>query len=204
MYAQQQTWNSIEVAGVRTIFYLGGYETTRLIGNVLQLSCPDTYNEMHWKLKQALHFVLPSDFDFVARTNASSYVNKKALANLCEHLPKQRFYGGPNLGPTTWAPKGTLHVNGAGIIMSKDICKIVADALSYNHTPSVEDGEIALQLSKRGIRPTLVGKSLESSQIHLAHSEVFLYRCKEVTRGNRDGNYEERCFRTLLQKLEHK
>lgn len=140
MQTQIATWACSKVEGVRVVFYLGGSQTLEFDDPVLHLPCPDDYPEMHWKFKLALEFVQNWSWDFIFRTNASAYIDLQTLKNFASTLPREKCYCGIH-GPTSNAK--FLHVNGAGIFLSRDVAMIVKDGLQFNQTPHVEDGEIA-------------------------------------------------------------
>lgn len=130
MKAQQETWDDAKERGVITMYYMGGNEhiVRRIYPHVrsysMQYNCSDAYFEMHYKFKLCLQEcmqIMPTPFT-IFRTNSSSYVNKAKLRELIETLPEEKLYYGWSLGEKE-------AVSGAGIIMSYDVCKILADEL---------------------------------------------------------------------------
>jgi len=93
MSVQKETWDSINVEGVETVFYRGG---NALIwnGNVLEVPCDDGYDWMHWKMKLSIDEIWDKDWDVIFRTNASSYVDKKRLLFSSRCLPTIGVYHG--------------------------------------------------------------------------------------------------------------
>jgi hypothetical protein len=83
-----------------------------------------------YKTIQAFQFLLENyDFDFVFRTNSSSYVDGPLLLKHIRELPSGDVYGGV-LGA---APQGPF-ASGAGILLSKSLVeKVVAEAASWRH-----------------------------------------------------------------------
>jgi hypothetical protein len=130
MQAQQQSWDSIEVEGVRTVYYHGGLPSDNKLHYVedacgqssirLQLFCTDAYYLMAAKFKMCLDYVKDWDYDIIFRTNSSSYVNKQRLKEFAATLPKEKLYAGWKLIGEGWNS-----VSGAGIFISKDVAEIL-------------------------------------------------------------------------------
>lgn len=130
MKAQQETWDSKHVEDVRTIYYYGGGVNeweARPVGPFesrnyeLKFDCTDAYYYMAHKLKRVLRHVRTWDYDFIFRTNSSSYVNKVMLKEAAKKLPLQKCYAGWEIK----ANEGFNIVSGAGIFMSRDVAAIV-------------------------------------------------------------------------------
>lgn len=140
MRTQQETFDSVEVEGVRTVYYHGGGKVRRPIVHTnmgefkswyrIELYCTDSYYFMSHKFKMALKFIEEddeNDYDLIFRTNSSSYVNKKALVEFAQTLPTEKLYAG-------WTFKdsedfGGDCVSGAGIFLSRDTAKILMEEI---------------------------------------------------------------------------
>lgn len=161
MMAQQETFDSINVDGVRTIYYHGGYDKENIlkegwvgwedIGSSWErfaFKCTDAYYFMAGKFKMALDFTKGLDYDFIFRTNSSSYVNKKRLKQFAATLPTEKLYAGKTLVDLN--DFSGLAVSGAGIWLSRD----TADILRNEIDPAFEMEEdivIGRILRKHGI-----------------------------------------------------
>lgn len=136
MKAQQETWDSVHVPDIDTAYYYGGWngETAfDMRGPENKEWCfpvSDEYYMMHWKFRQALCAVKlfgnwslgGKKYDFIFRTNSSSYVNKEELLKFAETLPKEKCYAGWSLGEKE-------AVSGAGIWLSPDMVEILRNEL---------------------------------------------------------------------------
>jgi len=147
---QQETWDSMQVEGVETIYYIGGgtkAEFNRIndSSQELILECSDDYNVMHWKFKQALLHIDYSDFDFIFKTNASSYINKELLLEFAETLPK--------IGCNCGIGNGGDFASGCGVFFSKDCLEILKDIIDELPVYS-EDHLMSSYLSRHGIGVT--------------------------------------------------
>lgn len=126
MKSQQQTWDSIEVEGVRTVYYYGGGKGW-VNEKEFSANSKDEYYLMHDKLLDCLKEVIDWDWDFVWRTNSSSYINKQRLVEFCNGMPKEMCYAGWELQGQGWNS-----VSGAGILMSKDVVKTFMEVADRN------------------------------------------------------------------------
>lgn len=146
MRTQQETFDSIEVEGVRTVYYYGGdkgwinEKEFSGMGN-------DSYYYMHDKFLDCLKNIDLSDVDFVFRTNSSSYVQKLRLIEFAKTLPAEKLYAG-------WEIKTNENFNiisGAGIFMSTDVIKILINNISPEFEKE-EDYYIGSILNEQGIQ----------------------------------------------------
>lgn len=123
--AQLDTWDAQEPHGnMQTIFYSGGEKLEYFYPHhnsvVAKYDCSDDYYQMQWKFKLCLSDYLSCHKQpfILFRTNSSSYVNKSLLRKHVETLPTTRLYSGWSLGSC---------VSGAGILLSSDVCSVLAD-----------------------------------------------------------------------------
>lgn len=155
--AQKETWDSIEEPDISTIYYTGGlnqYGATwipRQQANksiLLETSGSDKYYYMASKFKVALEFAKDLDYDFIFRTNSSSYVNKQRLKDFVETLPKEKLYAGWTFVDSE--DFGGLCVSGAGIFLSRDTAEILREHIDPNFEQE-EDVYCGRILRKHGI-----------------------------------------------------
>jgi hypothetical protein len=146
MNVQAETWDKKRVVGVESYFYL----------------CDD-YNKMHIPFREILKTVKGCDFIF--RTNASSYVDKKRLLEYAYKLPQERFYAGKD---------GGGYASGCGFWLSKDLFPVLVDEITNKEHP-YEDILIGQILAKHGIG---VSKQFERCDYWDNYFETYHYRCK--------------------------
>lgn len=143
MKAQIDTWESVHTKDVGTVFYHGGNKEQKWtaypnngfpdkVSYRLSVDATDSYYYMAEKFKEALDFVKGWEYDFVFRTNSSSYVNKQKLVEFASRFPSTGVYAG-------WTMKDTNHdggdcVSGAGILLSRDCVEILRKEIN----PEVE------------------------------------------------------------------
>lgn len=147
MRSQQQTFDSIEVEGVRTVYYYGGGKGW-VNDKEFSADASDEYYYMTKKCLEALKEVFKTYRpDVIFRTNSSSYVQKSRLVEFIKTLPKEKLFAG-------WEIQGDGQFNvisGAGIFMTPD----VADLLIEHADPEFcreEDCYISEVLYGQGIK----------------------------------------------------
>ena len=159
MDAQNKTWNSLKVEGVETLFYSGGHPHDKvdfcgepqsgMVTMDMQFSIRDDYYFMAGKFKCALERAGTHLYDYIFRTNSSSYVNKQRLKEFAENLPKEKLYAGwsfPDINDD-----GGLCVSGAGMFLSRDTAEILRDEIDPQFEME-EDVYCGRLLRKNGIR----------------------------------------------------
>lgn len=159
MISQKNSWDSIGVENVHTLYYYGwdkNYNKHELVrqhhksaSHDLKLAFTDNYYLMAGKLKFALRWALTQEWDIMFRTNSSSYVNKKNLLKFAADLPKEKLYAG-------WTMQDTNHdggdcVSGAGIFLSRDCCEILLKEIDSDYEIE-EDVYIGRLLRPHGIK----------------------------------------------------
>jgi hypothetical protein len=185
---QEETWDSIEVEGVTTLYYLSGDKG--LVGNKLYLDYPDGYPMLHWKFKEAVDYVWDWDWDVMFRTNASSYVDKKLLVEKAKNLPNEKLYCGKD---------GGGFASGCGFFISRDCLDILRKDLTPDPTP-YEDAIIGSVLAKNGIKITP-----GSERFDIIHGrdfpDTYHYRCKS---DNGDRNKDIIAFKRIYEYKTHR
>lgn len=168
--AQKETWDSIEVEGVDTIYYYSGKEFKQ-DGKDLFVKCPNDYNMMHYRMKLALDWIFDRDcvYDYIFRTNASSYVDKKRLKQWLEDKPRRRFYCGLS---------GGGFASGCGFALSTDLINILRTMDDY---PSdSEDCLIGVYLQKERVKVSPGALRWDFYPHSDQHNipKIYHYRCK--------------------------
>lgn len=122
------------------------------------------------------------DFDFVIRSNTSSFWNEERLLLLSARLPRSGLYGG-HLG--TWSEEGDSwdYVGGAGLFMSRDIAELAckADVVGYRHLP--DDVALGLWMRQLGVKPVALPVRSNVTDYHPVYPNAFT-RLKHWNRGS--------------------
>lgn len=143
---QRETWDSVEVDGVRTVFYYGGGKGW-VNEKEFSADASDEYFRMGHKCVEALKNIEIYSYDIIFRCNSSAYINKQLLKKFSETLPKEKLYGGWEIDGND----GYNVVSGSGIFWSTDVAKTVIDKTDINRERE-EDVLFAELLFKEGIK----------------------------------------------------
>jgi hypothetical protein len=88
------------------------------------------------KTVEAMKYILKThdgEFDFLVRTNISTFINIELLTNFLSQVPPLKYYGGGHVLKCNWGKDGRMYgvyySQGTGIIFSKDI---VEDMCKYD------------------------------------------------------------------------
>lgn len=140
------TWDSVEVEGVETLYYFG-ISQNGSVQNGLYLPVVESLYSMGHKDILAFEWVLKNkDFDYVARVNSNTYVNKKELINYVQGLPGKKYYAGLTVNDITswsWA--------GCGLIISRDVIQTLVDNKDAWDHKQMEDKAMSLLVKYLGI-----------------------------------------------------
>lgn len=192
MRTQRTTFDSIEVEGIRTVYYFGGLNkkdnpdidyiihSNTTSSCALEFDCTDSYYYMSDKFKKCLEVVGNEPYDLIFRTNSSSYVNKKALVEFAKTLPCEKLYAGWTFEDSN--DFGGLCVSGAGIWLSRDTAKILMEQIDPNFEQE-EDVYCGRILRRNGITAIDDKSRYDVQNIHdYIPLNRYHYRCKT---GNR-------------------
>lgn len=184
--AQQKTWDSVNVHNVQTVFFREGPDD-KWIGNICEVCTSGEYLNAHWRHKLAIDAVWKFDWDIIFRPHASSYVNKAELYELCKNLPREKLYGGWELGAELPEIEWEGHkirqscISGAGIFYSRDVADILR-----KKTPSginIEEHVLAGRLLQINGQPvTFVNKDRVDMASINDYKPSYHYRLKSSDR----------------------
>lgn len=146
---QNETWNSLEVDGVETFFITGNDNSDEINGNLLKTNVEESLLNCGHKTLRSFDLIKNFDFDFIYRTNSSSYVDKKLLKKYLLDKPKENFYSG-----LVGNYHGILFASGSGFVISKDLVNLVLEKKDdWNHE-YIDDVSLGFLLTNNNIEPT--------------------------------------------------
>ncbi len=145
------SWDSIEVEGVETIFYCSQKDNPkrRSTDKVMYFDVDNGLYDMGRKNLAMFEWALANKkFDYVARVNASCYVEKINLIQYVQALPTENVFAGAEAD----SQNGFKYLwGGANYLISRDVLqKIVDNKTLWNHG-YMEDESISLVVSALGI-----------------------------------------------------
>lgn len=143
------TWDSVNVEGVETIYYCGKSNKTNT-DKIVYLAVDESLHNMGYKCLQAFELALKTkDFDYVARVNSSCFVDKKELINYIQSLPDNNVFAGVAIPESENTPAWMW--GGGQFILSKDVVqKIVDNKEKWDHS-IMEDLSLSYMATLLGV-----------------------------------------------------
>lgn len=155
---QKNTWDSINVEGIETFYFFGDHDKDEIIDNRILINLKETtkiesdgnlsVTNSGLKTLKSFEMIKNMDFDYVFRTNSSSYVDKKLLIDFINNKPKTKYYSGfiGNHGKITFA-------SGSGFFLSKDLINLLIENKNRWDHSLIDDVSIAGLLKEFGVSP---------------------------------------------------
>lgn len=164
-------------------------ESNTGLATTIVVDTPEDWSLIGLKTIQAFKFILENyEFDYLFRTNTSSYLDTRALLKTLRTLPKTNLYSGV-IGRVF----GDLYfASGAGMLISRDVLERVCQMEnSWNHglVDDVAIGEIVASLRNPKVNLTALAR-LDIPSVELAQQtsresimENYHFRCKSKSPG---------------------
>lgn len=168
-------------------------------GNTFWLSGKESLQGITTKTIDSIQYFLnQKDYDFIVRTNMSSFWNFSALLNHLKTLPTENLYSG-----VVGRHGNTLFASGSGFIMSKDVARLLVDNRHIaEHFKVIDDVDIGHTLGVFGIQ-IIPGRRTDfySKEMYLNHMydpTTYHYRIKWNNPSNR--HEEPEVMRSLIER----
>lgn len=147
-----ETWDSIEVEGIETVYYFGEPQKQNT-DKFIYLPVEEILHAMGRKTLMAFEWALKNkEFDFLARPHSSIYVNKRELKEYVESLPNENVFAGVQIDATPiWCWGGT------GFLFSRDVVQKLVGNKSLFKEGLMEDMGISYIANELGI-PFMPGR----------------------------------------------
>jgi hypothetical protein len=173
---QIETWDSITVDGVKTFYYYGNSNENKIIDNNIHVTIPEDYWNCGNRTIEALKIINQKfDYDFLYRTNSSSYVDKEMLIQHLNSASKNRYYAG-HYGNDN----GVVYSSGSGIMLSKDLVNLILEnGLSNMY---IDDVDIGYLMSSHGVYPENILRCHHDYGENVLSCDGILYRLKTEDR----------------------
>lgn len=146
---QKETWDSEKIDGVETFYYFGNTNKNEIIGNDIFVDVNESTHNCGYKTINTFELINDLEFDYVFRTNSSSYVDKKMLLEYVETKPKENYYSGM-IGNYD----GINFASGSGYFISKDLIHLVLNEKNKWKHELIDDVAIAKILFDNNISPS--------------------------------------------------
>ena len=152
--AIKKTWGSNLEDNFEIIFYESG-ETEKIIDDTLFVETDTSSKNLGYKLLLALDWCSRNiDYDFIFRTNTSSFVNTVELENFISNnlINKEHVYCGmPLVRDYKDSDKKINFLSGAGIILNKKTTQLILDKRKNWDHSEWEDVSLGKLLSENGV-----------------------------------------------------
>ncbi len=126
---QLKTWDSIEINNVETYYYYGGASYGVINNNSIFLDVDEGLENCGYKTIECFKTIMSLNFDYIFRTNSSSYIDKSLLYNFLITKPRHKFYCGI-IGQFN----EIKFASGSGYFLSRDLVEIVINnAENWDH-----------------------------------------------------------------------
>lgn len=183
---QRQTWDSINNSDVEVFYYFGNSTHNFIKDKNIYVQARENYHfNLGEKFLQALELVKNHEFDYIFKTNSSSYVDKELLLDFIKDKPRANLYCGI-IGNF----HGMQYVSGCGTYISRDLVEYILNNKSkWNHA-LIEDVATADLLKIKDVK-LYPGKRFDITEISFSPNQKidpnhYHYRCKMQTNRNLD------------------
>ncbi len=194
--SQNESWNSVEVDGVDTFFLVGNNDKDEINGNLIKTNVPESLINCGHKTLKAFELLKNRDYDYIFRTNSSSYVDKQMLKDYLQDKPRTNFYSG-----VIGNHHGIVFASGSGFIISKNVVDLVLLKQEYWEHRFIDDVALGLLLRNLRISPVPAPRFDIQTVNNNTPMNYYHYRIKTPNRLN-DCQYMKSIFE--LKKLSYK
>ena len=137
----KKTWGNNKIC--ETVFYFGNKDEDRFIENNLELKIPNDFKNFGNKTLKCFEKILEEkEFDYIFRTNTSSYIDKQKLLNFINRQEELNYYA----GKTEYFPGLNFYFcSGAGYFLSRNLVELVCknkDGWDHNLNEDVALGHL--------------------------------------------------------------
>jgi hypothetical protein len=146
---QKKTWDSIDVDGFRTFYYFGNCLENKIIDNEIHLVVKEDLYNTSKKFIESLKMIKDFDFDYIVRTNSSSYIDKFKIKEFLKNKPNEKFISG-----IIGRHESVNFVSGACFFMSKDIVNFILENEKDIDLNIIDDLSLGYFFQKHNIQIT--------------------------------------------------
>lgn len=184
------TWGCEKHDNVEIVYYYGKKGHTFQEDSNVYLDIEESRPNIGHKTLKFFEYILKNKrFDFLFRTNASSYVNIKNLQKYLGDKPFSGFYSG-----FIGRENGVDFASGSGYTITPDLVSLSVNRQEYFNHSMIDDVALSNQLRAFGhiplaarrqnfFEPENVFNDIDKTQFH--------YRCRSVCNGDRDARSVE-------------
>jgi hypothetical protein len=152
--SQKETWDSLSEDNIKTYYYFGNSDENYIDGDNIYLKVENSLKNCGILTIEVFKMIFNLEFDYIFRTNSSSYIDKKILKEFLKDKAKEKFYCG-----IIGQHNSLIFCSGSGYFLSKDLVELLINnshEINHNYIDDVAFGEF-----------------LTSKKINLVQSERF-------------------------------
>ena len=126
----RETWGNNHICKI--YYYYGGFDKLHLDGDIIKCTSNEgLYNIGHKTIESFQYLFDNEEFDFIFRTNSSSFINIDKMVDFLSNKPKEQFYCGyMNIIKEI----GIRFASGSGYFLSKDVVRLILENKDkWNH-----------------------------------------------------------------------
>jgi len=132
-----ETWDSVDIEGMDTVFYFGQPKASDqkwCNKKIFYTGGDEALTNIGFKNLKVFEAALHNpDWDFIIRANASTYVNKKLVAEYVQDKPTKGLYMGVG-APYTLDGKEFYYAWGPHYLLSRDVVELIVENKDkWNH-----------------------------------------------------------------------
>lgn len=176
----RNTWLKNKPDNIDVIFYYGDSKNNELIGDKLSLNIVDTYQNISHKTLLMYNYLYENSnkYDYIFRTNLSSYLDLDLLNEFIKDKPLNKFYCGiiGQYGEVKFA-------SGSGYFISKDILEFIYKNKDRWDINVIDDVALGKLLSKE-FKIDTNAKRQDIKNVNEHITKTYHYRCKQKDRND--------------------
>jgi hypothetical protein len=176
--SQKETWDSINVPNTSTFYYFGNNNCNEIRGNKILTNITESIKNCGNKLLNALELIKDLEYDFIFRTNSSSYVDKTMLYNRLSEIKDVNYYSGVN-----GHANNVNFASGSGFVVTKNLVNLILNNKSTFRYDLIDDVAIG-ELLSRFKTPLYNAERFDTNENDNIPKNYYHYRIKTLNRKN--------------------
>jgi len=176
--SQKETWDSVEIPNISTYYYFGNHECNEICDHEILTNVSESLENCGHKLLKSLELIKDLEFDFIFRTNSSSYIDKSILYDRLVKIKDINYYSGINgyFGNIKFA-------SGSGFVMTKKLVNLILNNKSSFRHDLIDDVAVGELLSRFKI-PLYNAERFDTNENGNIPKNYYHYRIKTLNREN--------------------
>lgn len=173
---QKSTWDSVEIPNIETFYFFGNSDKNFITGNTIFTTTEESLENCGKKTLHAFEMIYNFEFDYLFRTNSSSYIDKLNLLSFVATQPNTNFYCG-----IIGNHNGINFCSGSGYFLSRDVFDLTMKHKDEWDHQFIDDVSLGKLLTSKGInlknakRVDLLSNNLNINNIPI---DYYHYRLK--------------------------